>query len=208
MRSRRFVARRRELVTVAACFALLTILCDTSTAHAAEGWSTAAPMSEARVNHTATLLASGELLVTAGSLITGEGVGTSELYDPSTDTWSTAGPMTTGRNNSHTATLLDSGKLLVTGGSPDFGSTVMASTEVYDPATDTWSAAAPMTITRYEHTATLLDNGKVLITGGHTDLGNSEIGSTAGAELYDPVTDTWSPAAPMAGLRHGERRAV
>jgi hypothetical protein len=45
------------------------------------------------------------------------------------------------------------------------------------------------------HTATLLRNGKVLVAGGYSGpLGTVVLAST---ELYDPATNSWSPAAPM-----------
>src|SRR5207245_1551909 len=52
-----------------------------------------------------------------------------------------------------------------------------------------------MKTARDYHTATLLRNGKVLVAGGYTGpLGSVVLAST---ELYDPVTNRWSEAAPM-----------
>lgn len=59
---------------------------------------------------------------------------TTELYNPSTSTWSTTGSLNTAREN-QTATLLSSGKVLVAGG-VDFAShspTDLASAELYTP---------------------------------------------------------------------------
>jgi N-acetylneuraminic acid mutarotase len=47
------------------------------------------------------------------------------------------------------------------------------------------------------HTATLLPNGRVLVTGGMKDDG----GPLSSAELYDPVTETWSVTASMSVSR-------
>jgi len=71
--------------------------------------------------------------------------------------------------------------------------------ELYDPASGTWSTAASMPTGRYNHTATLLNNGKVLFVGGYI-TGNGSV-STAVAEVYDPASNTWSAAAPMASAR-------
>jgi hypothetical protein len=52
---------------------------------------------------------------------------------------------------------------------------------------------------RWGHTATLLPDGKVLVAGGW--------GGPFSAELYDPVTDTWSRTGSMNN-RRGEHAAV
>jgi hypothetical protein len=70
-------------------------------------------------------------------------------------------------------TVLNDGKVLVTGG----GTTTAV---LYDAATNLWTPSSTMAISRSGHTSTLLPNGKVLVIGGGS-----------GAELYDPLADTW-----------------
>ena len=101
-----------------------------------------------------------------------------ELYDPSSNTWSTAGSLVTPRSH-HTATLLPEGKVLVAGGNR--AGKDLSSTELYDSSTNTWSAAGPLLQIRSNHTATLLPSGKVLVAGGES---RSRV--VASAELYDP----------------------
>jgi N-acetylneuraminic acid mutarotase len=54
-----------------------------------------------------------------------------------------------------------------------------------------------MSTARAAHTATLLANGKVLVAGGFT----SATGLTSSAEIYDPDSDSWSPANNMQQAR-------
>lgn len=67
---------------------------------------------------------------------------------------------------------------------------------VVDPQ---WQTTTNMLIPRAYHTATLLDTGSVLVVGGYA-LGP---GSTAlnSCEFYDPTSDTWAAAAPLATAR-------
>ncbi len=57
--------------------------------------------------------------------------------------------------------------------------------------------AGNMSIERYDHTATLLPNGKVLLVGGGTTT-NGEYSESKTSELFDPATNTFTPAASMA----------
>ena len=76
----------------------------------------------------------------------------------------------------HTATRLGNGKILVTGGY--VGSSYSAGAEIYDETSNTWSATGSMSTPRGQHSATLLANGNVLVAGG----GNGA-GFVAGADL-------------------------
>jgi hypothetical protein len=62
-------------------------------------------------------------------LLPGYFPGTAELYDPDTNTWSSAASMASGRA-AHTATLLPSGKVLVSGG---YTTGNLSSAELYTP---------------------------------------------------------------------------
>lgn len=146
---------------------------------------------------TSNLLPDGRVLVA--------GENPPELYDPETDAFSLAGRM----NHSvykygmiwHAATTLLDGSVLITGGSDDFSCTGMAEAETYDPSTRTFSVAGSMTASRDRHTATLLRNGMVLITGGGDGWCGRHSEDTA--ELYDPVTRTFTPTGKMTHRRGG-----
>ena len=130
------------------------------------------------------------MLVAGGSgASAGTGLSTAELYDPSSNAWSSAGNLATGRER-NAANLLPNGKVLVTGGSSAGAS---GSAELYDPSTKTWSSAGNLATTRGRHTATLLPDGKVLVAGIGVDFA-----PLSRAELYDPSSNTWStlPSVP------------
>ena len=166
-----------------------------------DGWMAAGGLATARYGHTATLLNNGMVLVAGG--FGGPVVGapvlltSAELYDPATNTWSSAGSLAHARCG-HTATLLNNGMVLVVGGSGSNNSfSLLASAELYNPATNTWSPAGSLATGRYMHTATSLNNGMVLVAGG------VQVWSVplASAELYNPATNTWSVAGSLATAR-------
>jgi hypothetical protein len=123
-------------------------------------WTLTGSMAQARIEHTATLLPSGKVLVVGCAYL--EAPCPTELYDPDTGTWSITGSPITARGF-HAATLLPSGKVLMVGGS---NGTILSEAELYDPDTGTWTSAGTMASARYSSTATLLPWGSVLVTGG------------------------------------------
>ena len=64
------------------------------------------------------------------------------------------------------------------------------------------SPALEMNAERAAHTATRLPDGKVLIAGGFREEGTSEI-AIASAEIFDPVTKTFTPISDMNEPRNG-----
>jgi len=151
-------------------------------------------MSVSRYTHTATLLSNGKVLLAGGATSGSTGITASaDIYDPSTNSFSSTDTMKTARS-SHTATLLPNGKVLVAGG--QYFGIERSSAEVYDPGSGTFSATGPMATSREAHNATLLPNGKVLITGG---LSSGVVLSST--ELYDPGSGTFSSTGSMSTLR-------
>jgi subtilisin-like proprotein convertase family protein len=140
------------------------------------------PMITARVNHTATLLPNGLVLVAAGYGNSGI-LSSAELYDPASGKWTPTYPLNTPRYI-YTATLLFNGQVLVAGGYGGAGG-YLSSAELYDPSSGVWTPTGSLNTARYIHTATLLLNGKVLVAGG--DNADSILSD---AELYDPVKGT------------------
>jgi hypothetical protein len=162
------------------------------------GWDATGEMITPRTAHTATLLASGDVLV-AGGLVQ-DLVPEAERYHPMTGTWTATAPLQRGRYG-HSATLLPNGTVLVAGGfSTDDDALPSASAELYDPDSETWGPTASMASVRAGHTATLLPDGTVLVTGGASyNGGNGSPLDTV--ERYDPVDGSWSAVRPMIHAR-------
>ncbi|MDM0029275.1 kelch repeat-containing protein [Variovorax saccharolyticus] len=150
------------------------------------------PTSVPRTNHSATLLATGKVLVAGGhdDVVTHA---SAALFEPGTGLWTAVGSMSASRFF-HTATPLPDGRVLVAGGE-DLAGAFRSSAELYDPATGQWSATGAMGVARSGHTATLLPDGRVLVAGG------SNGGYLTTAELYDPATGQWTPAPAMSTAR-------
>jgi N-acetylneuraminic acid mutarotase len=163
---------------------------------ATNAWSSAGTLNIARDWHTAALLPSGKVLIAGGFGTGGSGsvpLSSAEIYDPATNTWTLASPMSIARAV-FTATPLPSGKVLVTGG--DTNPLTAASAEVFDPASGTWTPVSSMSHMRAYHSATLLPSGHVLVAAG-INLGTWVLD----AEIYDPVSNVWHAAGTMSTPR-------
>jgi uncharacterized repeat protein (TIGR01451 family) len=163
-------------------------------------WSAAGALASGRHAHTATKLANGKVVVAGGyDNSIGAPLASAQLYDPTLGTWGSAGSLATARSGA-AAVRLPNGKVLVAGGDPQglVNEPVLTSTELYNPDTNSWSAGASMAESRASLTLTLLGNGKVLAAGGYESSSLDGVQAVASAELYDPGTNTWSPADSMA----------
>ncbi|MBI5481775.1 MAG: choice-of-anchor D domain-containing protein [Deltaproteobacteria bacterium] len=137
-------------------------------------------MTQARWEHTATLLRSGQVLIAGG----GPGdTPTCELYDPATDTFAATAMMAAGRRP-HTATLLPTGIVLVAGGY-DYASRSVGSAELF------WPPGLPAG--RMMVSPTLLDYGRPMLGGEYTlgfeitNVGTGPLTVTA-VELVEDAT--------------------
>ncbi len=187
---------------IAVCgFALLDGLTAPRVQAASIVWSMAGDLSEPRRSHTATLLVNGKVMI-HGGYGGGAVLRSTELFDPVTRTWSTVGGAFYERLG-HRATLLRNGRVLVTG-----GSFVARSEEVFDPVTNNWYATARLELRRSQHTASRLHDGRVLVAGGWSPESSDPRGFVTSAEIYDPVTQTWTRTGDMNVGRWGHVASV
>lgn len=109
---------------------------------------------------------------------------TCELFDPATSTWTWTGAMGQAVEFPPAALLYD-GLVLRTWGAP----------ELYDPASGTWQPTGAFVAGNRgwpghsDHSLCVLHDGRALVVGINTQTAGSQ---AAMAEIYDPVSATWS----------------
>jgi N-acetylneuraminic acid mutarotase len=149
-------------------------------------WELGAPMPVARQELASGVL-DGNVYVIGGYDENGNSTATVQVYDPITDTWTSAQSLPFAVN--HNSAAVADGKLYSFGAG---GGEVF----VYNPKSDSWSAVAS---THYVHGGTaavgVIDN-KIYVVGGTNTPSQREL------EVYDPVANTWTIKAPMSVPRN------
>ncbi|MET4579675.1 kelch repeat-containing protein [Ottowia thiooxydans] len=142
------------------------------------------PLAGPRSGHSATLLPSGQVMISGGG-------GDNHLYDPATG----ATQMLTGgtrRGNGfsmHSATLLPNGQVLLVGGRSTVTSAYVNAITLCKPSALTCADVGTTPSAIEDHTAALLPDGRVLIAGGYS--------------VAPAATSTWliDPRTPIGGNR-------
>lgn len=145
-------------------------------------WSPGAAMPTARYG-LAAVAANGKIFVIGGqAVIAGNfvAVNSLEIYDPSTNTWSTGATMPTARYLLAADSV--NGEIYAIGGFST--SSALNTVEAYDPPTNTWSTVATMPTARYGPGATDV-NGVIYTIGG---VGLSSTPTRAAEQFSPPVT--------------------
>jgi len=162
----------------------------------ANTFSAAAPLPMPWGYATSTVLSDGRVLVTGGctDAACASVLANAAVYDPTGDSWSSAGTLTTPRA-AHTASLLANGDVLIAGGCADAAcANTLQSTEIWSPAGGgTTTAAPPMLVARHNHTSTTLGNGDVLVAGGLSAAG----ATSPMAEVFLPIANYWYDTTGM-----------
>jgi N-acetylneuraminic acid mutarotase len=160
-------------------------------------------------HHHAAEVVGGKLYLVGG--IGGGSEGRLQIYDPSTNSWSTGADMPWGGGSVSTAAI--GGKIYAAGGIVPAGFTV-ANCAVYDPATNVWTALAAMPDDGRNHAAAATDGTKLYAFGGRRG-GNFVTNGHDSVMVYDPGTNAWawsgdgvSGLAPLPEARGGMGKAV
>ncbi|MGH8095370.1 MAG: kelch repeat-containing protein [Chthoniobacterales bacterium] len=133
-------------------------------------WSDTGALSVARADNVQVLLASGGVLVAGGYFGRPSDLtvtSSTEIYDPGTGLWQTAGAMLTPRVD-FTANLLNDGKVFAAGGANQPTEVGLDSIEEFNPSAGRWrQLRAMLAPARYKHTTTTLLDGSLILAGGY-----------------------------------------
>lgn len=167
-------------------------------------WSTTRSMTTARGLFPVVMLGDGRILVAGGEapdalLQNWTYLGASEIYDPSTDTWSVTGPLNVTRA-AHSMHTRPDGSVLAVGGYNDL--VYNDTTETFNTTTGLWTLnVARLNAGRGEHAAHDLANGNILVSGGAGLDANGDDAVIASAEIYDQALGAWRTIPPMRAAR-------
>lgn len=129
----------------------------------------------------------GNIYAIGGYTLNGSGGATStdtvEVYNPDTDSWSEAAPLTSFEGAASAASL---NGIIYAMSKED------ATVEKYNPGTDSWSKVASPNTSRESAAFAALD-GKVYLIGGYVN----GVPPTDSVEAYDPASDSWTEVASL-----------
>lgn len=170
---------------------------------AKDTWSTASPMPTARCRLAAVAGPDGKIYAIGGSTtstldLTGYS-GLVEVFDPDSNSWTTAASMNTPRVG--LAAAVSGGKIYAFGGygkPPGYTARYLLTVEVYNPTSNTWTSSPSMKAARYGLAATTTSNDLIYLIGGKNESSvlpdrNEEYIPSSGASSY------------IAGLPSGQR---
>jgi hypothetical protein len=159
------------------------------------------------------LLPNGNVFYAGGgwggwAYVNGSPIKTAQIFNPSTQTWTASAPNYYGYPRTYgSAVLLPllpsnnyAPRVMVMGGEGPQGSNGTATTETIDlsQSNPTWQPSGNMPSgPREQMNAVLFPNGKVMALAGSV-VNEDATTATLGADLYDPVTGTWTAVAAEA----------
>ncbi len=164
-------------------------------------WVATGSMPIAVTDASATLLSNGEVLV-AGGLTGSAGALTptaaTELYNPTTGSWSVSSSLPTPSDQAQMA-LLKSGQAIYAGGMTGSGTAAATSTavELYNPTGGSWTATGYLPVGIADGQIAVLSNGDVLLAGGQTKASGATANVVSSTERYQVSTNSWASVGSM-----------
>jgi N-acetylneuraminic acid mutarotase len=124
-----------------------------------------------------------------------------EKYTPSTNTWQSVAPLPIPVTGVSVTAGLD-GRIYAIGGLTD-PDAVSGAVQVYDPSAPTpaWTSVAPLPVPVFWAAATTGADGHIYVMGGYPTIQGSQPGVDT-VQIYDPVSNSWSIAAPISVPRY------
>ena len=118
----------------------------------------------------------------------GEFAGAASIFDTAKQSWTLLPPLALVRSFPKVAALQD-GRVLVTGGF-DFRNheAPLKETEIFDPRAEEWQSASDMNESSESQAIVALQDGRVMVVNG----------GIGGAEIYDPIADSWTLTSDTA----------
>jgi len=165
-------------------------------------WETMEPMPTARENLDANVVGDKIYLI-GGSSHTSvfpfqQYANENQVYDPSTDSWSTKTPIPTS-TYCYASAAVDNKTYVMGGYSSGY---FVRLNQIYDPETDTWSYGKEMPTAVFsaaaDVTTGLLAPKRIYVLGGMYNSFNVPSNLT---QVYDPETDTWTTGTSMPTSR-------
>lgn len=140
-------------------------------------WTATGPMVKPRIWAQSVQLHDGRVLVAGGMALedmpTNTFTSSVEIYDPASNTWSAAPPLSQPRY-AFSLELLPNGQVLAVGGARDWeccwgAESFDRTIEVYNPVTNQWRAVANLPQPRAYPAVARLSDGRIWLSGGRTD---------------------------------------
>jgi len=146
--------------------------------HLAKGWISAAPL-PVPCNHLAGVALDGKIYAIGGQHLWNEdtqNVDNVQVYNPTTDAWTQAPPLPTGRGHISDSTFAYRGRIIVIGGAEN-GTPALSDVLEYNVAKHAWSLLSNFPASRRAPVAAAVANSLIVTTG---DPGN-----------ITPTDETW-----------------
>lgn len=155
-------------------------------------WSSPVLMQNPHWYHAAVKLPNGRVLVVGGQ-INNSRTNLCDAYDPMTNGWSLANPLSVDRSDGVVALQPDGGVIAASGSS----ASALLSSEVYSPTSNGWSAGPSMSVVhRYVRDGYVAIGSELFVFGGQ-DFNNL----IATSEKLGPTTNGWVTISSLSTLR-------